>query len=251
MELKQSQTNKHILVKRYLEEHSLVESNITSFNNLINHRMQEIVTELNETIPKEETEITLGKIKVSAPTITEADGSSHLLTPCEARIRNLTYSAPVTLEITVKQAGQLESQDVEIGRIPIIVKSDVCSLKGLNREELIKEYIDPLDPGGYFIINGNERIIVMAEDLAENQPFIERTREKISLRLFSKRGSYRIPISITDTNEGIVEVSFSRFKNLPIIVVLKALGLTKESDIAKYIGKENDSLIVNLYEYAK
>ena len=100
-----------------------------------------------------------------------------------------------------------------------------------------------------FIINGNERIIVMTEDLAENQPFIEKSRGKLMLRLFSKRGSYRIPISITDTNEGIVEVSFSRFKNIPIIIILKALGLTKESDIAKYIGKENDSLIVNLYEY--
>src|SRR3989338_604261 len=91
----------------------------------------------------------------------------------------------------------------------------------------------------------------MTEDLAENQPFIEKSKNKLMLRLFSKRGSYRIPISITDTNEGIVEVSFSRFRNLPIIVVLKALGLTKESDIAKYIGKENDSLIVNLYEFAE
>ena len=67
--------------------------------------------------------------------------------------------------------------------------------------------------------------------------------------MFSKRGSYRIPISITDTVDGIVEVSFSRFKNIPIVVILKALGLSKESEIAKYVGRENDSLIVNLYEY--
>ncbi len=242
----------HILVKRYLEEHSLVESNITSFNNFVNHRMQEIVDELNESIPEEETEIKLGKIKVGKPNIIEVDGSSHLTTPSEARIRGLTYSAPINLEITVKQTGQLESHDVEIGRIPVIVKSDICDLNGMNQEELIKNYIDPLDPGGYFIINGNERVIVMAEDLAENQPFIEKNKTKgtTMLRLFSKRGSYRIPISITDTNEGIVEVSFSRFKNIPIIVILKALGLAKESDIAKYIGKENDSLIVNLYEFS-
>ncbi|MDD5741700.1 MAG: DNA-directed RNA polymerase subunit B [Candidatus Nanoarchaeia archaeon] len=243
--------NEHILIKRYLQEHSLIESNIISFNNFVEHRMQEIVDELNDTMPKEETEIKLGKIRVEKPNIIEADGSTHSIMPAEARIRGLTYSAPVSLEVTIKQDGQLESHDVEIGRIPIIVKSNFCNLKGMSKEELVKNYIDPLDPGGYFIINGNERVMVMAEDLAENQPFIERPKGKISLRLFSKRGSYRIPITISDTNEGIVEVSFSRFKNIPVIVILKSLGMTKESDIAKYIGKENDSLIVNLYEFTE
>jgi len=250
MELKLKDKNAHMLVKKYLAEHSLVESNITSFDNFINLRMQEIVDELNEGVPKEEdTEIRLGKIKLNKPNIIEADGSSHLLTPTEARIRGLTYSASLNLEITIKQEGQLESHNVEIGRIPIIVKSDSCNLSNLSKEELIKEYIDPLDPGGYFIINGNERVIVMTEDLAANQPFIEKSKGNIFLRLFSQRGSYRIPVSLMDTKEGILEVSFSRFKNLPVVIILKALGLTKESDIAKYIGKENDSLIVNLYEF--
>ena len=247
---KQNQKEKHILIKRFLEEHSLVESNITSFNNFINHRMQEIVNELNESMTSEEIEIKLGKIKVGRPEIVESDGSSHLIMPAEARIRGLTYSAPISVEITIKQSGQIESHDVEIGKLPIIVKSEICNLSNMTSEQLIENYIDPLEPGGYFIINGNERVIVMTEDLAENQPFIEKSKNNIMLRLFSKRGSYRIPISITDTNEGIVEVSFSRFKNIPIVVVLKALGMTKESDIAKYIGKENDSLIVNLYEFA-
>ncbi len=248
---KSQQKEEHVLVKKYLGEHSLIESNITSYNNFINHRMQEIIDELNDSLPKEDIEIKLGKIKVGKPNIIEADGSTQLITPTEAKIRKLTYSAPIDIEITIKQAGQIESHNVEIGRIPVIVKSDVCNLAGKSKEELIKGYIDPLDPGGYFIINGNERVIVMTEDLAENQPFIEKSKAKkeLMLRLFSKRGSYRIPISITDTSEGILEVSFSRFKNIPIIVILKSLGLTKESDIAKYIGKENDSLIVNLYEF--
>jgi DNA-directed RNA polymerase subunit B len=241
--------NKHVLVKKYLEGHSLVESNITSFNNFINHRMQEIIDELNQSMNTDDIEIRLGKIKVDKPQIIEADGSAHQITPAEARIRGLTYSAPISVEITVKQLGQLESHNVEIGKIPIIVKSDICNLSGMGKSELVENYIDPLDPGGYFIINGNERVIVMTEDLAENQAFIEKLKDRIMLRLFSKRGSYRIPVSITDTPEGIVETSFSRFKNIPSVVLLKALGLTKESDIAKYIGKENDSLIVNLYEY--
>ena len=240
----------HIIVKNYLNEHSLVESNIISFNNFIEKKLQEIVNEISETITNEEFEITLGKIEVGKPRVTEADGSASLITPAEAQLRNLTYAAPITLELTVKKDGQIDSEVVEIGRIPIMVKSKNCNTMGMSKEDLIANYNDPLDPGGYFIIKGNERVMIMAEDLAENQPFIENNKKgDLTLKLFSLKGTYRIPITITENKEGIFNVSFSRFKDIPAIVLLKALGLTKESDIAKYIGKETDSVIVNLYEY--
>jgi len=243
--------DKHLLIRKYLEQHSLVESNITSFNNFVEKRMQEIVDELSESLPKgEDIEIKLGKIRVDKPVIVEADGSITHITPAEARLRNQTYSAPIFLEITTKQNNQIESQEVEIGRIPVIVKSNSCNIAGKNKEELIELFIDPHEVGGYFMINGNERVMVMAEDLAENQPFIEKSKDKPMLRIFSRRGSYRIPMSIIETNEGIIELSFSRFKNIPAIVILKALGMTKEADISKHVDKETDSLIVNLYEFA-
>ncbi|MEK6906196.1 MAG: DNA-directed RNA polymerase subunit B'', partial [Nanoarchaeota archaeon] len=242
--------NKHLVVKKYLEDHSLVESNIISFNEFIEQRMQEIVNEVSETITNEDFEITLGKINVKKPQVIEADGSSSFITPSEARLRNLTYSAPVTLEITVKKDDQVDSETVEIGRIPIMVKSKICNTNGMSKEELVSNYIDYLDPGGYFIIRGNERVMIMAEDLAENQPFIENdSKKQLMLRMFSLKGTYRIPVTISENKEGILTVSFSRFKDLPAVVVLKSLGLTKESDIAKYIGKETDSVIANLYEF--
>jgi DNA-directed RNA polymerase subunit B len=241
---------KHLIVKKYLEGHSLVESNITSFNDFLSQRMQEIVNEINSTIDNEDFEIKLGQIEVGKPDITEADGSSSLITPHEARLRKLTYSAPIKLELTIKKDGNVDSEVVEIGRIPVMVKSQACNTAGLNREELIAEYSDPLDAGGYFIIKGNERVMVMAEDLAENQPFIEENKKgELVLKMFSLKGTYRIPITLTETKEGIFNTSFSRFKDVPAVVILKALGLTKESDIAKYIGKETDSVIVNLYDF--
>jgi len=242
--------NNHLIVKKYLEDHSLVESNVISFNEFIQQRMQEIVNEVSETIEGDDFEITLGKIEVGSPKVIEADGSSSLITPTEARLRNLTYSAPITLEITVKREDQVDSEIVEIGRIPVMVKSNICNTNKMSKDELIEAGIDPLDPGGYFIINGNERVMIMAEDLAENQPFIERNKSgNLTLKLFSLKGTYRIPVSVSENKEGILEISFSRFRDLPVIVILKALGLTKESDIAKYIGKETDNIIVNLYEY--
>jgi DNA-directed RNA polymerase subunit B len=243
--------NSHIVVKNYLNEHSLVESNITSFNNFIEKGLQEIVDELNDSITNDDFEINLGKIDVGKPMVVEADGSSSFVTPSEARLRNLTYSAPVKLELTVKKDGQIDSEVVEIGKMPIMVKSNRCNTVGMSRDELIENYMDPLDSGGYFMIKGNERVMVMAEDLAENQPFIEPDKKtgKMVLKLFSLKGTYRIPITITEGKEGLFDVSFSRFKEIPAVIVLKALGLTKEADIAKYIGKETDSVIVNLYEF--
>lgn len=244
--------NKHLIVKKYLEGHSLVESNIISFNEFIEHRMQDIVDEISQSIEQddEEFEIKLGKIEVGKPVVIEADGSTSRILPYEARLRNLTYAAPVYLELTVKKDGQVDSEVVEIGKIPVMVKSKACNTDGLDKKELIENYHDPLDAGGYFIIKGNERVMVMAEDLAENQPFIEENaKKKLVLKLFSLKGTYRIPTTISENKEGIFEVDFSRFKEIPAIVLLKALGLTKESEIAQYLEKESDSVIVNLYEF--
>ena len=243
----------HLVVKKYLEDHSLVESNITSYNEFIEHRMQEIVDEISESIEQDEEEfkIQLGKIEVGKAVVIEADGSMSRVMPYEARLRNLTYAAPVTLELTVKKDNQIDSEVVEIGKIPVMVKSKVCNTSGLDKNQLIENYHDPLDPGGYFIIKGNERVMVMAEDLAENQLFIENdSKGNLVLKIFSLKGTYRIPTTIREGKEGILETSFSRFKDIPTIVLLKALGLTKEADIAKYIGIETDSVIVNLYEFA-
>lgn len=241
----------NILVEKYLKEHSLVESNILSFNDFLNNKIQQIVSEINESLPNEDIEIKIGKVRIGKPNIIEADGSSSILTPMIAKLRNLTYSAPIFVDLSVKYGEQADDAEVEIGRIPIMVKSAACVTNGMNREELKENYMDPLDPGGYFIINGNERVIVMSEDLAPNQPFIEEGRHNLILRIFSQRGSYRIPTTISETNEGILELTFSRLRNIPAIVLLKSLGMVKEAEIAKNIDYENDCLIVNLYEFAK
>ena len=244
--------DKNLIVKKYLKDHSLVESNIISYNEFLEHRMQEIVDEISSSIDQEDEdyEIKLGKIEVGKPVVIEADGSTSRILPYEARLRNLTYAAPIYLELTVKKDDQVDSEVVEIGKIPVMVKSSACNTHNLDEKELLRNYNDPLDPGGYFIIKGNERVMIMVEDLAENQPFVEEnSKGEFTLKLFSLKGTYRIPTTIIENKEGIIETSFSRFKNIPAIVILKALGLTKESDIAKYLGKETDSIIVNLYEF--
>lgn len=242
----------HVLVKEFLKNHSLVESNITSFNNFIEKRMQEIVQELSDALPTEDFEIKIGKVRVGKPNVVESDGSSRPITPAEVRIRKLTYSAPVWVEMMINYAGQVESEEIELGRIPIMVGSRSCNLEKMNKEQLIENYIDPKDQGGYFLINGNERVMIMAEELASNQTFVDwqKIKNRLILRMFSQRGAYKIPISLVESPEGILEISFSRFRDIPAIVLLKALGISSDADIVKLIGKQTDGLVVNLYEYA-
>jgi DNA-directed RNA polymerase subunit B len=241
----------HAIIQNFFKNSSLVESNLASFNDFLSGKMQEIVQDVNSLISDEEFEIKLGKITVGKPSLIEADGSLKLITPAEARLRNLTYSAPLDMEITIKYGGQVESAEVRLGKIPVLVKSQACNIVGLSREELIQKYEDPSDSGGYFLINGNERVIVMGEDLASNQPFVENSKTKgFLLRLFSQRGAYKIPVSILENKEGILEISFSRFRKLPLILLLKALGLVSEQEISGLINNEGDGMIVNLSEFA-
>src|SRR3989338_8798814 len=134
---------KNILVEKYLEQHSLVESNLLSFNDFLQNKMQQIINEINETINNEEVEIKLGKVRMDKPNIIESDGSSSLVTPTIARLRNLTYSAPVYVELTINYGGQTDSSEVEIGRIPIMVRSAGCNTYGMNKEQLRENYMDP------------------------------------------------------------------------------------------------------------
>ena len=248
-------SNKHLVVKKYLAEHSLVESNVISFNEFIDLRMQEIVSEISEGINNEDFEIHLGKIKVGKPEIIEADGSRRPIYPVEARLRKITYSAPVFIEVSAHiNDVQRESFTTQIGNIPIMLKSSLCHLGKFTREQLIEKGEDPDDPGGYFIINGTEKVLIDVEDLASNQLMVERVSTGVSEfvgKMFSEHGSFKIPHTIERMKDGIFYLSFTRVKRVPIILIIKALGLIKDEDIMKYVSedKQFDEVLINLYEF--
>jgi len=201
--------------------------------------------------------IKLKKIWIEKPSIVEADGSKREVYPSEARLRNLTYSAPIFLEVSAHVDDvQRESFVTMIGKLPIMLRSKYCNLHGLKREELISKGEDPNDPGGYFIINGNERVLITVEDLASNRLFVEHKETGPSeyvARLFSEMGSYRVPHTLERMKDGLFYLTFTRFKRIPLVPVLKALGLTKDQEIVKAIcgDKTYDSLFINLFDAAE
>jgi DNA-directed RNA polymerase subunit B len=251
--------DKSLLVKKYFEEKKFVESNIQSFNTLLDKGLQEVVEENKEAEPTiiphniEKFKIRFGRITVGKPEITEADGSKRAVFPMEGRLRKISYHAPIYLEIsTYINDVQRENFVAEIGKMPIMLKSKYCNLDGLPREELVKKGEDATDPGGYFIINGTERVIVNVEDLAANNFMVEKTKTgDYSGRFFAAKGSYKIPHTFERKKDGIYYMNFTRVKNMPIIIVMKALGLVKDEEIMKALSvdKNYEEIILNLFEF--
>jgi len=248
-----------LLLKKYFEDNLLVEADINSYNEFIIKGIQEIVQETSEIIPTiipenvTEFKIRLDKVSVTKPEIVEADGSRRDIYPNEARLRKITYSAPIYMDVSVHIDGvQRETFNALIGKIPVMLKSKFCHLDGLKKDGLIEKGEDPNDPGGYFILNGNERVLINVEDLASNKVLVEESKtgsSKYVAKLFSEKGSIRIPHVLEQMKDGILYLSFTSFSRVPVISLIKALGLVKDKEIMRFVSdeKEYGDVFVSLY----
>ncbi|MFO7710727.1 MAG: DNA-directed RNA polymerase subunit B'' [Candidatus Woesearchaeota archaeon] len=250
------------ILGKYFSENSFVEVDIESFNDFIDHEMPKIVEEnkiLEPTIiPSnvDDFKIRFDRIWAEKPEIIEADGSKKKVYPSEARLRRLTYSAPVYIEVSAHiNDVQRESFVTQIGNMPVMLKSKYCHLNGLSKEELMKHGEDPYDPGGYFIVNGTEKVLIDIEDLAPNIFMVHKQNTGPSEyvgKMFSEQGSFKIPHTIEKLKDGIFYLTFTRVKRIPLVIIVKALGLIKDEEIMKNVSTERqyDDVLVNLYEFA-
>ncbi len=248
------------LVDAYFKEHSLIEHQIESFNDFIENRLQRIVDNVGiiET-DVSEYKIKLGKIRVGKPTIKEVDGSIRNITPMEARIRDLTYAAPIYLEMTAfyeenNEIIEVDSIEAYIGELPIMLGSKYCILHNLTDEEKIKLGEDPKDPLGYFIINGTERVLITQEDLIPNRiitEFTEKNNKKIALaKVFSTRHGFRALCSVEKHPNGLLYVNAPNLQQILLVIILRALGAETDKDIIESINDPRFvmELLLNIQE---
>lgn len=232
---------------------ALAAHHILSFEYFIDKGLQKIIeTEgIIEPVIKpagvNDFKIKINKITIGKPDIIEADSIVRQIMPMEARIRDLTYDAPLMISVSYIEDGKTtEEEEVFIGRMPIIVKSKYCNLDGLSSEELSEKKEDPTDPGGYFIINGTERIIITTEDLAPNNILITRDNQegfKFSAKIFADADSIKVPHTLQISSSNLLYITFGKLKRVPIVMLIKALGVTSENEIIKKIGKGDEDAI--------
>lgn len=259
--------DRSVLSRAYFTKEKIAQHQITSFNNLLEHGLQKVINEqdaIETDIEDEDPQlgrcrayVKLGKINVGTPTVKEADGSREKIYPTDARLRNITYSAPMYLEMNIVkdyyEAGEKEEgkeKEMEIGELPIMVGSKRCNLYGLSPEKMIELGEDILDPNGYFIINGTERVIITLEDLAPNKimvEFEERYGDRIEVaKIFSQRRGYRALVIVERGRKSILEVSFPSISGsgrINFITLMRALGLETDEEIVNAVS--DDPEIIN------
>ena len=240
-----SQNRNWSVIQNILKTEGIARQHLNSFDEFVDAGLQSIIHEV-EKVEIENAEypykIQLGKIKLQQPRMMELDGSITHVTPAEARLRNISYAAPIMMEASVIEDGKtLESRYVHIGDMPVMVKSHGCILHSFTDQKLIDHGEDAKDPGGYFIINGSERVIVGLEDLSYNKIIVdaEKVGGKIvhKAKVYSSIVGYRAKLELVMKEDGLIVAKIPGSPvDIPVVTLIRALGLESDKDIASVVS---------------
>ncbi|MDA0878052.1 MAG: DNA-directed RNA polymerase subunit B'', partial [archaeon] len=222
--------------------------------------------------------IRLKNVQLGEPMTKEANGSEHPSTPMECRLRKLTYFAPVTMDFTIYRNGVPGNPEkgVQVGNMPIMVRSKRCNLHpnhiagdrvlspttskddmGAWHALLRQRGEDPLDPGGYFIINGTERVLISMEDLAPNRVTVEINKRYAKqtevAKIFSQKDGMRKPLTVEKRRDGMlmVKVSTAGTTAIPVVLLMRALGIDNDQEIFTAIAGPTETfkyIVANINE---
>ena len=217
-----------------------------------------------------EYQVKFGQVYVSRPTFVEADGETVVLFPKEARLRNLTYASPLYVDVELKEIRKKENRmDVDdeeeneenqgkvtlyeklfLGEIPVMLRSDYCNLADRSERDLTDLGECPYDAGGYFVINGSEKVLIAQERMANNKVYVFRK---------SQPSKYAYQAEIRSTIEGstrtastmsvkmlgragakgagqVLRAQIPYVKaDIPILILFRALGYVADKDILEHI----------------
>ena len=233
------------VIQDILKREGIAKQHLNSFDEFLERGLQSIIKEVDK-IDIENAEypykIQLGKVKLQQPRMMELDGSITHITPAEARLRNVSYAAPVMMEASVIEDGKiLESRFVHIGDVPVMAKSNACILNNFSNSKLIDYGEDPNDPGGYFIINGSERVIVGLEDLSYNKIIVDREtlggNIVFKAKVYSSIVGYRAKLELVMKNDGLIVARIPGSPvDIPVVTLMRALGLESDKEIAAVVS---------------
>ncbi|MDT7895575.1 MAG: DNA-directed RNA polymerase subunit B [Desulfurococcales archaeon] len=252
-----------IVIERFIKEKGLVRQHLNSYNDFIARKLREIIEEesiVQTSSPNFYAVIT--DVRIGNPQVREFDGSINTsITPLECRIRNLTYAAPVYVNIVLVEIGikSASPEPILLCEIPVMVRSVKDPTSTMDEKTLREIGEDPRDPGGYFIINGSERILVAQEDLAPNRVIVDYAKEGLNVthmaKVVSATTGYRVPIILDRHKDGTLHISFPAVTGkIPFAVMMRALGLDSDYEIALAVSPDQEiqkELIPSLLQSAE
>ena len=215
------------------------------------------------------------KIYYGKPVIYDETGTTsrvHYMYPNEARLRNMTYGVTIHYDVEVEfdnitgdleeegRGGQQESSEkvvsrektvtitlpqILLGKFPIMVHSNLCILTGLPKDVIYNLGEDKSDHGGYFIIDGKEKILVSQEIFADNMLYVQtrspddKYSHSVEIRTVSEDTSkperklrvYMVAPTPRYTNGQIVVEIPNVKRPIPLFILMRALGVISDYDI--------------------
>jgi len=261
------------IIDKYFKDNKsvLIQHQLNSYNDFFNNGINRIFKEKNpiKILKQQNPEtknydyranIYLGgkegkDIYYGKPTIYD-DDREHLMYPNIARLRNMTYAITIHFDvivdyiitedgITTETSSTLEK--IYLGRFPIMVNSDLCILNGLSPEVQFNMGECKNDLGGYFIIDGKEKVIISQEKFADNMIYVRDNYNEIygtscEVRSVSedaskpvRTSSIRIvkPTDKLTNNQIVVNIPNVR-KPIPLFILMRALGIESDKKIIEY-----------------
>lgn len=279
------------ILDHYFKENKnfLVSHHLDSYNNFVNKGIFNIFrengvikyTSLYKNEKEESNEVTLylgGKdpenIKVyfGKPVIFD-DEHSHLMYPNDARLRNMNYAATIHFDVDVdfeliqengeKKTHSIVLEKIYLGKFHIMLQSTLCILHGLDRKTRYQMGECLNDFGGYFIVDGKEKVIVSQETFADNMIYTRIGKDddiySHSVDIRSKSEDTSKPIRTTSikivapsgtyTNNQIVVLVPNIRKPVPLFILMRALGILSDEAIIKtcLLDLDKNKSMVNLF----
>jgi DNA-directed RNA polymerase II subunit RPB2 len=252
----------------------LVRHQLESYNNFVGYQISKTIEMFNPVHIVSEQDydpnnkkysleifVTFENFHIYRPQIHENNGAIKLMFPQEARLRNFTYASSMTVDVNVKyvvrSGPELESTQIfyktlpgiHIGKLPIMLKSNICVLNQYKHFKNTQTGECKFDAGGYFIINGSEKTVLGQERAAENKVYcfnVSKNNTKYtwiaeikSVPDFKCISPKQINMMISSKNNGFgnpIFVQIPRIKQpIPLFVVFRALGVISDKEICETI----------------
>ncbi len=274
-QIQNEESSGDIIVNSYfLDQKKLVKHQIDGFDNFIENKLNEILDEYNAN-PKNiiyagydpelgknrlEYHIKFGKIYISKPVVQDDQSILRQMFPNDSRLQKLTYSVTIKVDIfhklvEIQQNGSTKHTEFTpllqhpIGKIPLMLQSKYCVLSENSTKTIQEMGEDKYDYGGYFIVNGQEKVVVAQERQAENIVYCfqqgkgqSKFSHKCEIRSVSETNPYNVKnaeVKLT-AKEGTIgrtiKVKIQGFRQeLPLFVVFRALGVVSDKQIVESI----------------
>ncbi len=274
----------------FKQDNILIKHHIDSFDHFLSYQLENIIHEKEFQLRIHDKSsynaekdmygksyvVEFGRVSIAKPVLQDAPHKP--MYPSEARIRKLTYSSSLYVDIHHKTLiTNMESGEVQeirhpdilkfsLGKMPIMVGSKFCILSEQSNMTKVELGEGEYDLGGYFIVKGSEKVIVNHERKCENRAYCFKKKagskeiEEVSMKSIhpdmpKSISSIHIKMKAKEEVLGghVLRFRVKKLKNdLPVVIIFRALGYESDRAITELIAydieNEANRPIIDLFK---